>query len=308
LEQDLYLLIIRYLNKQTTAEESAFITTWVNRSEENRQAFVQLEEIWSATARKATAGETSAEDEATAKALSVVQQRIRNRRTIAIRRIAAAAALLILVMACGFLFTRHQTNYMAWQSAPGQILQFTLPDGSHVHLAPQSRLRYNNREIILDGEAFFDVTKNAHQPFTVHAGKLDVQVLGTRFNVTHQRVSLVDGKVKVSVGDHAYALQPGQELSYDSATGLCDQHTYDLETVTGWTNRLLVFRNETLADAAHKIEQLYGVQIVFADTTIASYRLFARFDNKSLDYILNVIKATDNLNYTIKDKTIYITR
>lgn len=298
-QQELYLLIIRHLNNQTTAEEKNFIATWLNESDENKQLYNELEGIW-----KATPGW---EATATDKALAAVKQRISTNRSW-YYRYSAAAALLILIMACGFLFVKKHPVYLSLHSGPGQILRFTLPDGTRVHLAPQSTIRYANRDVKLEGEAYFDVTKNAHQPFTVHAGKLDVKVLGTSFNASQSEISLVSGKVQVDVEGHSFALQPGQQLAYDKNSDSWQQRAYDEEVVTGWTNRLLVFRNETLAQAAHKIERLYDVQIIFVDPEIASYKLFAKFNNKSLQYILDVIKATDNLSYTIKDKKIYITK
>jgi ferric-dicitrate binding protein FerR (iron transport regulator) len=177
-----------------------------------------------------------------------------------------------------------------------------------VHLAPQSKIRYRNREIILEGEAFFEVNKDAHQPFSVLAGKLKVNVLGTRFNVSDTAVSLVDGKVQVTVQNNSYTLEPGRELYYNAKENRWNQREYDVEDVTGWASALLVFRNESFASAARKIEKMYDVKIIFADPETASNRLFAKFSDKSLTYVLDVIKASDNLDYTIKGKNVYISK
>ena len=183
-----------------------------------------------------------------------------------------------------------------------------MKDGTLVHLAPQSKLRYRNREIILEGEAFFEVKEDAHKPFSVTAGKLLINVLGTRFNVSDSAVSLVDGRVQVMVKDSAYNLKPGDELYYNTKDERCYQRKYDVEAVTGWASALLVFRNETFASAALKIEKMYDVKIIFLDSETANSKLFATFSNKPLTYVLDIIKASDNLDYTIKGKNVYISR
>ncbi|PWV47626.1 FecR family protein [Chitinophaga sp. S165] len=321
-QKELYLLITRHFNEKTLPWEEDFLAEWLESAEENRLTYQALQEIWQASQQQ--------HDEVViTNALQGVKQRIHNRRQTIVRRyrlqIAAAAAIAgVIISSIVFLRQTPQKNSLAYiekKTLPGQVLKDTMPDGTVVHLAPKSSIRYTaafgkkGRNIILEGQAFFEVTKNAHQPFSVQAGELSVQVLGTRFNVTHYRgvdsaaVSLVDGKVQVSVPaqKRSFELQPGQELYYDKKDQLAYTRTYDVESVTGWTSRLLIFRNEPLSVVAHKLEQLYDVEISFADPAMKSFKLFAKFNDKPLDYILDVIKATDNLDYTISGKQIHFT-
>lgn len=321
-QKELYLLITRHFNEQTLPWEEDFLAEWLEGTEENRQTYQALLEIWQASQQQ--------HDEiVVTTALQDVKQRIHSRRQSIVRRyrlqmgVAAAIAGIIISSIVFLRQTPHQESlaYIEKRTLPGQVLKDTMPDGTVVHLAPMSSIRYtaafgkDDRNIILEGEAFFDVAKDAHQPFTVQAGELSVQVLGTRFNVTHYKgvdsaaVSLVDGKVQVSVPaqKRPFELQPGQELYYDQHEQHAYTRTYDVESVTGWTSRLLVFRNESLSVVARKLEQLYDVEISFADPAMESYKLFARFNDKPLGYILDVIKATDNLDYTISGKQIRFT-
>ncbi|SFO97458.1 FecR family protein [Chitinophaga sp. YR627] len=325
-QQELYLLITRHFNEQTVPWEEDFLAEWLESTEENRQTYSVLKDIWQSSRQQ--------HDEVLVNAaLRDVKQRISSRQQSRIvtvikryrTQIAAAAAVTGIIIG-SVLYLRHNSGsnaiaYMEKKSLPGQVLKVTMPDSTVVHLAPQSSIRYaqdfgkGDRKIILEGEAFFDVSKDAHHPFTVQVGQLSVQVLGTRFNVAHYKgvdsaaVSLVDGKVQVSVPAQPkpYELQPGQELYYDSHAQHAYTRAYDVESVTGWTSRLLVFRNETLAVVARRLEQLYDVEITFADPAMAHYKLFAKFNDKPLNYILNVIKATDNLDYTIDGKKIRFT-
>lgn len=295
-QQEIYLLIIRHLNAKCTAEESVFLTDWLQQSAENRETFATLKEIWTTERISDTAVVNAG--------LNKVKHKIATSRNTIYIRYAAAAAIIALIV----VFFNKQDSYVEKSTLAGQVMHLRLPDSTLVHLAPNSKIRYRNREIILDGEAFFEVSKDVHHPFTVTAGKLSIHVLGTRFNVSDTAVSLVDGKVQVMVKDSAYILQPGEQLYYDTKTARCYQRTYDVEAVTGWASALLVFRNETFASAALKIEKMYDVKIIFSDPETANSRLFAKFSNKSLKYVLDVIKASDNLDYNIKGKNVYISR
>ncbi|MCF6403775.1 FecR domain-containing protein [Chitinophaga filiformis] len=322
-QKELYLLITRHFNQQTVPWEEDFLAEWLESAEENRQTYRVLQEIW-------LASQQEHDGEQVALALEDVKQRIRNRRQEGlIKRYfwqAGVAAAIAGIVISSIFFLRQQPRqqevaYIEKKTLPGQMLKDTLPDGTIVQLAPKSIIRYtqqfgqHDRNIVLEGQAFFEVAKDAHQPFTVKAGDLSVQVLGTRFNVTCYKgvdsaaVSLVDGKVQVNVPaqQQPYELQPGQELYYDSHDRHAYTRNYDVEAITGWTSRILVFRNEPLSVVANKLEQLYDVEISFASPAMAGYKLFARFNDKPLKYILDVIKATDNLDYTIDGKQIRFT-
>ncbi|GAA3923486.1 DUF4974 domain-containing protein [Chitinophaga oryziterrae] len=297
-QQDIYLLIARHFNAETTTEEETFLTDWLQQSAENRETFSVLQEIW-------TTDKVQDNEIITAGLKKVKYKITASRRRV--RYMAAAAMVAVMVISCALLFYRPGSSYIAQTSLAGQVLHLRLPDGTLVHLAPKSTIRYPakaGREIILEGEAFFEVNKDAHHPFSVRAGKLSVNVLGTRFNVSDTAVSLVDGKVQVTVDEKAYTLTPGRQLRYKD--GRYYEQVYDVDDVTGWASALLVFRNESFASAAAKIEKMYDVKIIFSDPETATHRLFAKFSNKPLTYVLDVIKASDNLDYTIKGKTVYI--
>jgi transmembrane sensor len=325
-QQELYLLITRHFNGQTEAWEEDFLAEWLESAEENKQTYDILKDVWQAS-------HPQHNDVLVSAALQDVKQRIHSRRQpilIAMmkqyRTQIAAAAVVTGIVISSMFYLRHQAKphtvaYVERTGLPGQVLKLTMPDSTVVHLAPRSMIRYaqsfgkTDRNVILEGEAFFDVSKDALHPLTVQAGTLSVKVLGTRFNVAHYKgtdsaaVSLVDGKVQVTVPaqQRPFELQPGQELYYDSHAQQAYTRDYDVESVTGWTSRLLVFRNESLAVVARRLEQLYDVEIIFADPAMANYKLFAKFSNKPLHYILDVIKATDNLDYTINGKQIRFT-
>lgn len=326
-EKESYLLITRYLSQQTTTEESGRLADWIAASAANEQLFYQIKAVWQAA-------EPAAHQEKVSGALKQLKNRIAAAEaTVAVqplRRVkwyAAAASLVAALLISGIGYSyytkNHTASFMQQVTLAGQKKTFKLEDGTLVHLAPQSSLQYpavmeaGQRTVILKGEAYFEVTKNPHRPFIVHTTALDVQVLGTHFNVKSYKstnlttVSLLEGKVKVTLseeeGRDEYLLRPGQEISFNHLNHRVYQHEFDVISATGWMTNTLVFKNDRLADAAEKMEKIYGIRIVFADAATADTRLYASFENESLINVLETIKAAGNVAYSISGNKVYLT-
>jgi ferric-dicitrate binding protein FerR (iron transport regulator) len=322
--EEIYLLITRYLARQTSSDENAQLATWVSQSPENERTFEQLKAVWQRSQTPAAAPETAA-------ALRNVKARLAQsapqpvapaRRWRMARRHQFVAMLLLLVGLVGggyaYLKPSPAVAYQTCRTMAGQKQQVRLPDGSLVTLAPQSQLRYPasfspaSREVYLEGEAFFEVSKNPHRPFRVHSGTWVTQVLGTKFNVSAVRgasqtaVSLVEGKVEVFDKQEHYLLAPGQQLRAEQATGHIYRQSFDAAKVTGWRTNKLVFRNEKLGDVAGQIERLYGVKLVFADAATAEVRLWATFENEPLPAVLAALQLAGPLSYRREGQVIYL--
>ncbi|WP_460557508.1 FecR family protein, partial [Hymenobacter daeguensis] len=233
----------------------------------------------------------------------------------------AALLLVLLGIGSGTYFFRKPAAALAYQlcrTRAGEQQTVWLPDGSRVTLAPLSRLRFPatfgpaSREVYLEGEAFFEVSKNPHRPFRVHSGSWVTQVLGTKFNVSAVRgasqtaVSLVEGKVQVFDKQEHYLLAPGQQLLADQATGRIYRQAFNKAKVTAWRRNKLVFQNEKLGDVAGQIERLYGVKLVFADAATAEVRLWATFENEPLPAVLAALKLAGSLEYRQEGQVIYL--
>jgi transmembrane sensor len=324
--EESYLLITRYLARQTSSDENAQLAAWVAESPEHERTFEQLKALWQAS-------QTASDSLETAAAL----RRVKARLTPALpepapkpvlrrggrARVYQWTALLVLVLGAvaGTYFYQQPKAAIAYQlrrTPAGQTQTIQLADGSRVTLAPQSQLRYPaqfgeaSREVYLEGEAFFEVSKDAHRPFRVHSGTWVTQVLGTKFNISAVRgdsqtaVSLVEGKVQVTDNHQQYLLTPGQQLLADRTTGRIYRQGFNQAKVTGWQHNKLVFQNEKLADVAGQIERLYGVKLAFADPATAEVRLWATFDNEPLTGVLAALKLAGSLEYRREGQVIYL--
>ncbi|MDN3588527.1 FecR domain-containing protein [Pedobacter aquatilis] len=326
-EKEIYLLITRYLQKQTTTEENEVLADWITDSAKNEQTFEEIKLTWQYTVFSKT--------EESADALTRLKSRIKlhEEENIAIKKLnpfmwkmVAASLAAIFIVSFGlyyFLKPSHaaKTEILMVSTRSGEMKNITLTDGTKISVGPKSILRYpavsvgNERNLELDGEAYFEVSKNPHKPFRVKTADLIVKVLGTHFNVNAKKnqkvttVSLLEGKVEVNLNgdkDDAYLLKPGQELSFDRSSLRMFQRSLDSVNVLGWMTKTLTFSNEKLSDAAVKIENMYGVKIIFADQATADTRIYAQFKGDKLEDVLTIICAPGNLEYRKQGNKIYI--
>lgn len=225
----------------------------------------------------------------------------------------------------------------------GVSTKMILPDGSTVWLNAGSKLDYTrigtsgNREVQLTGEAFFDVVKNPDRPFIIHTSKIDVKVLGTKFNVKAYpedktvETSLVQGSVEVFVKNRPgekYLLKPNQKLVLlnNAETDVLpkatlnrspklpiiaiDHLTYrNNDTVaveTSWMQNKLVFEDEAFAEVARKMERWYDVRIQFRNRSLEEELLTGDFRKETLKQALEALRITTDFRYKIEDKTVLI--
>ncbi|TGE04865.1 FecR family protein [Hymenobacter fodinae] len=328
-QQELYLLITRYLARQTSSEENERLATWVAESAENERTFEQLKTLWQHSKPATTAPETAAALRAVKARLATTPApaapqpvlaggRKMQRRTYLVGGLALAVLMALVGLWHFQVAPSPEVAYQQYRTATGQRQTIHLPDGSLVMLAPQSQLRYPahftgaSREVYLQGEAFFEVSKDARRPFRVHSGTWVTQVLGTKFNVrafpqaTQTAVSLVEGQVRVQDAHDTYLLTPGQELLADRSTGRIYRQAFDEAKVTGWRTNKLIFKNEKLADVASQIERLYGVKLVFADSATAEVKLWATFENEPLTAVLEALELAGPISYRREGQVIYL--
>lgn len=226
----------------------------------------------------------------------------------------------------------------------GSKTHLVMPDGTLVWLNAGSRLTYDRnfgaayREVTLTGEAFFDVARNAERPFVIHTARIDVKVLGTRFNVKSYptdrttEATLIRGSIEVSIKDRPsekIILKPNEKLvvANDDSTLHRNVHSHHAvngdeslvsirkptyETVTGaiietsWVDNKLVFQDEEFSELAARMERWYGVEIRFDNFRLEAWRFTGTFQNETIQQALEALKLTANFYYKIDGSKITI--
>lgn len=205
----------------------------------------------------------------------------------------------------------------------GKTFKLVLADGTHVHLNAGTSLRFpvnflpnGNREVFLLGEAYFEVARNVDAPFIVKANDLEVEVLGTHFNVSSyegssQHAVLVEGSVQVSNNKtmtsnarESLIIKPGQKASI-APTGL-DLKEVDVLNYIGWTQNMLIFNDELFSEIIQKIERRYNVEIENNFNELNSVRFNGKFNKESIIDLMDTFKESANFDYKIDNGKIII--
>jgi transmembrane sensor len=177
-------------------------------------------------------------------------------------------------------------------SAPGQITDVALEDGSRVTLDSDTRMQVvygpDARRVVLQtGAAYFDVAHNAARPFQVTVEDRHVIVTGTRFAVAlrqdHAEVSLLEGRVAIGRADvgkaraleRAVVLAPGQQAVFKPGLNRMSVRRIDVEAATAWRDRRLVFHDTPLSVVIEEAGRYAGVPMVIADPALARMRVTA---------------------------------
>lgn len=204
----------------------------------------------------------------------------------------------------------------------GQRANVILADGTNVWLNAGSKLVYpssfekDSREVTLEGEAFFDVTRNEDSPFRVKTSILDIKVLGTQFNLLANssrgefEAALMQGKIDVCKTDTDQAivtLHPNQVAVLSDGRVLT--RSIEFEDQYRWKEGLYCFKNETIKDIISDLEKYYDVKIVLNNTRLNNTKLTGKFRiAEGLDYALRVLQMNAKFTFE-KDKesgTVYI--
>lgn len=209
------------------------------------------------------------------------------------------------------------------QTQDGQKLQITFSDGTQVKLNADSKLTYTHpfaseqREVFLEGEAFFQVTPDPDRPFVVRTGRLSTRVLGTSFNIRTYpeedavQVAVVTGKVMVeqeSAADtsQTVVLQPSEMATYDKRSLITQVTPADISRITAWNQDILEFNNARFEEVVEQLERWYGVKFRIMRTEAIKKGFDGRFQNKSLEHVLEGISYTSGFQYKIQGDTVFI--
>lgn len=227
----------------------------------------------------------------------------------------------------------------------GSKTKITLPDGTTVWINSGSRLVYDNnnfgvenREVTLVGEGFFDVSHDVAHPFIIHAGKVNIKVLGTAFDVKSYpedeviETTLIRGSIEVIFRNDPQkkvVLRPHQKLTVFKDDRMITQNLnaidqdkakeYEISPMTiipadstvvetSWVQNKLAFRSETFADLAVQMERWYNVKINFSDSKVKQYRFTGIFMNESLDQALKALQITAPFHYRIEKNEVFISK
>lgn len=315
-------LLFKYFRGMTTEEERNLVEDWMRISEENEKTVLQ-------TARIFYTSQTSERilSRNSIEAYKKVQKRINKRKkNIRLYRISIIAACFVglLGMSTAISFLLRKSSALTPQQITvcanrGVRTSLDLPDGSIAYLNSGSTLSYpasydkKERQVTLVGEAYFSVKHDPEHPFIVSVShdRLKVKVLGTEFNVRAYekedvvQTTLVSGAVNIVMEEDegktsVRNLYPSEKAIYDLTDKTLEVMNVDVEGEIAWKDGRLVFKETPLPEVLGCLANFYNVDFKVMDPVINSYRFTGTFNNRQLPQVLDYLRISSRIDYSIK--------
>ena len=317
-------LLTKYISDSTTKEELEELKIHINISDDEK-VLSELSVLW-----ENHPAEKIQDPSVLKEAFKIIEV---NTRTQTIRkqlnvllRIAGILLLPVLCTLVTYLYMDKQVqpfinNQVMVEAQNGHRAAVILPDGSKVNLNSGSYISYQQsfgkkaREVKLSGEAFFEVTKDTKKKFIVHTEYINIEVLGTTFNVyAYERENTVEmvlltGKVKINTNKapyQSYYVKPNEKISLDKQSGSLKIKKTDARFETAWLRDEMVFRSERLETVFDKLERKYGVTIQYDNLKQDNDRFTGSFNNEEITGILDILKIHYHFSYKVQGNKIKI--
>lgn len=292
----------RFFAGTTSIKEGMTIKAWMEASEENKRTFYQERRLFDALMLH--------NDQETIKQVSI------KRIPGIIFQWLKVAAIITLTLVCNYSYQAYKSGQeviaMNTISVPaGQRTNLTLPDGTNVWLNARTTLQYpvtfnkKQRNVLLKGEAYFDVTPNKKVPFIVRTDRYDIEVLGTQFNVDAYpeqkefETTLMKGSVKVTsqkFPEQTITLQPDHKVYVKN--GQLEVAKVEDFNPYRWKEGLICFKDESFQNIIKDFEKYYGVRIIINNKNVLKYSYNGKFrQSDGIDYALRVLQRDIHFKY-----------
>lgn len=318
--------------KDCTREELSALKKWLSDPKTQLDVESWLSEHWASSPEI----DSTTLIETVFRQIQEYEEEHQSKSGFSIRRILkvyqkVAAFLLIPILGLGILYWVSQYNQPVGQYtetiAPrGQKSQIVLADGTKVWLNSDTKIKYpgnfskNQRDVYLDGEAFFEVAKNEHQPFVVHTSQVNVKVLGTKFNIkayadeSDVETSLFEGKINLIMNNSSSGspvekeVKPGQSFVYSKTDHQLVANRFPQEEINGWKKNQLIFKDDTFSNLVRKVERWYDVKVVYDEKQFDDRRLTVElYEGERLDRLMSIISLALSVDYKYEKGEIILT-
>ena len=311
-------LLVKFLLGETTSDENQQVNAWLAADPAHRKQFADMELIWKTSKNLESESKLDENaawdrfkkrvDQQLAKPLVPVVEMEPSRNFSWLK---FAATVVLLLASALLLFRQSETNVMA----NNHVVTETLPDGSEVTLNKNSSITYTNsllskrrRVNLSKGEVFFKVEPDKSKPFVITAHNVEVEVVGTSFNVKHNdkstEVIVETGIVKVMEGSETVTLRAGEKVMISGDKQLKAEPNTD-HLYNYYRSKTFVADNTPLWRVVEVLNEAYSVNIVIENNEVKNLPLTTTFKDESLNQILKVIAETFKLSITPKgDKII----
>ena len=356
-------LIISYLTDKTSREEVTELFHWIDQSPDNKKQFIEYRRAWMLASQASPKGKFNKakydEWKKFSDKLSAKGEKIPRIIISPLQKALRIAAVFLLLVSVGAtiawrITSQRLQNLLSMETvqhikAPmGGRSEVILPDGSRVKLNAGSNISYSNnfgyaeRNILLEGEGYFEVETNPQMPFVVEASGLKIKAFGTIFNVKaypeEEEVitTLVEGMVKIEGENIDLTMTPSQRVTYikgrysdvlpeedetrpeeELSTAekkveiieppkLLLANNINTREITAWKDGVFIFTAEKLSNLAVILERKYDVSIEIESDELRNHRFTGTFHQETLEQILGIINLSAPIMYEIEKGVVTI--
>lgn len=320
-------IITKYLTGQCSEEELIQVNNWMKESEENARQIFRMEKIYHLGKFGQYANEQRILRAEKQLYKRLDDEKSRQKKIQHTYHWIKYAAIIVITLIIG-----GGISYWFYQNDNGQqilvaiadkgiVKEVILPDGTKVWLNNGATLKYprefseKERKVHLDGEAYFEVTKNRHKPFTVQSDAMRVRVLGTIFNFKCNKscriaeATLIEGEIEVKGNreEGQIILTPGQRAELNKNNGRLTVKQVDAKLDAVWHDNLIPFQKADIFTIAKALERFYDVKIILSPDIQASRTYSGVLRKKSnIESVLKSLQNSIPIDYKIVGNNIFI--
>lgn len=318
-------ILRKYLMGECSEDELTEVSAWVRESDEHARQLFRMEEVFQLGKLNSHTME-----QRMALAEKKLYKRLKeepNKQGKLIRmhhwmKYAAAIAVILLIGGgAAFWFYQNDTKMMVAVADEGIVKEVTLPDGTKVWLNNAATLTYpetfseKERNVRLEGEAYFEVTKNRHKPFIVESDVMRVRVLGTTFNFKSDKncrvaeATLLEGEIEVrgNQEEGQIILSPGQRAELNKSTGRLTVKQVDAKLDAVWHDDLIPFEKANIFAITKVLERFYDVKIIISPDIQADKTYSGVLKKKStIESVLKSLQNSIPIHFKIEGSNIFV--
>jgi ferric-dicitrate binding protein FerR (iron transport regulator) len=320
-------IILKYLRNEMTIEDQHKLAKWLESDQLNKKVLDKLEHYWNVHQEDTEQAKNEIWDQLMDRLDTKHPTGSHSRFQLIKTMLRIAAILVVAFFLSLWVFeysnknsTVEQVRYLERVSLYGQQISIQLPDGSKVKLNAGSKLIApekfvgSTREVELVGEAYFEIEEDAEKPFIVRSEGLNVEVLGTSFNIRAYpeeediQVAVNTGKVSVNGEgqEEAMILIPEEMAIYNKTLGTARKDTFNPKAVFSWKDKILYFEKASFDEISATLEKWYGVQFKVEKKIDNKKDFSGEFHNKSLELVLEGLSYVYDFEFEIKDELVTI--
>lgn len=318
-------LLFKYISGQANSEEISEVQLWAESSDDRRKELIRLKNAWIMSGLENEPEHLSKEEEID-RIWNLIREMNGNtkNKSLPMNWLKYAAAILLLVGisgTAGYFLSNSGTAsaYTEIYVPKGERSTVVLPDGSTVQLNSDSHLKFRSsfsskkRDVALEGEGFFKVVHDEDRPFVVETPMMQVQVLGTEFNVCSYPTDsiattfLQSGKVKINsnTSDEVF-LKPNEVFTYNKVTHESAKSKIQDQRFVDWTKGILTIKEETIGELSKKLERRFNIQIRFGDNEVKEHMYTGSIKDEDLNTLLEALTFASSIHYTREGDTIIL--